>query len=202
MPGQGSASTDIDDESAPPVALLAPSMALLPAYRAALERGWLPDNVSGAKRTQDELARIAADAPSFIAAQDDPEAKGPPYIVPDGTAYPRIPGYRRWIWDGSFCGFIGFRWQPGMAELPAHVLGHVGYGIVPWKRGRALAARALNALLPDARAKGLPYIEISTEETNMASRKTIERCGGEMVERFTSIGAYGATPRLRYRIAL
>src|SRR2546430_6881442 len=36
--------------------------------------------------------------------------------LPDGSVVPRLPGYRKWIWDGEFCGVIGFRWQPGRSE--------------------------------------------------------------------------------------
>ena len=26
--------------------------------------------------------------------------------MPDGSFVPRLPGYRRWLWDGKFCGSI------------------------------------------------------------------------------------------------
>jgi predicted acetyltransferase len=45
------------------------------------------------------------------------------------------------MWDGDFAGAINLRWQPGTAELPPHCLGHIGYGVVPWKRGRCEAFR-------------------------------------------------------------
>jgi predicted acetyltransferase len=48
----------------------------------------------------------------------DREATGNPMTLLDGTRVPRIPGYRRWMWDGEFCGSIGFRWQPGTEALP------------------------------------------------------------------------------------
>ena len=70
----------------------------------------------------------------------------------------RLPGYRRWLWDGEFCGSIDFRWQPGTTALPPHCLGHIGYGVVPWKQGRGYATRALSLLLPAARAEGLAFV--------------------------------------------
>jgi len=64
------------------------------------------------------------------------------------------------MWDGEFCGSIGFRWQPGTEVLPPHCLGHIGYAVVPWKKRRGHATRALAAMLPLARAEGLRYVEL------------------------------------------
>ena len=72
-------------------------------------------------------------------------------LLPDAQ---RLPGFSRWIWDGEFCGSIGFRWQPGTEVLPPHCLGHIGYAVVPWKKRRGHATRALAAMLPLARAEG------------------------------------------------
>jgi RimJ/RimL family protein N-acetyltransferase len=54
------------------------------------------------------------------------------------------------------CGSIGFRWQPGTAELPPHVLGHIGFSVLPWKRGRKYATKALGLMLKETQAEGLP----------------------------------------------
>src|SRR6185369_15356057 len=112
------------------------------------------------------------------------------------------PGYRRWIWDGEFCGSVGFRWQPRTTELPPHVLGHVGYNVVPWKRRRGYATRALGMLLHDIRASGLPFVELTTNPDNIASQRVIEANGGELVERFNKIAAHGGGEALRWRIHL
>ena len=180
-----------------------PSLEALSQYAAALRRGWSPDNVHGRKAAEEQLVRIAEDPAGFLASQDDPEGKGPPVKLPDGSEVQRLPGYYRWIWDGEFCGTVGFRWAPGTAELPPHVLGHIGYGVVPWKQGRGYAARALALLLPDARALGLPYVELTTDPANVASQRVIEANGGVLVERFVKPAAYGeALEGLRYQIAL
>ena len=97
---------------------------------------------------------IDSDASSFLAQQFDREAKGPPVKLPDGSTAQRLPGYRLWMWDNEVCGAIGFRWQPGTSALPPHVLGHVGYAVVPWKRRMGYATAALGQLLPRARADG------------------------------------------------
>jgi hypothetical protein len=88
-------------------------------------------------------------------------------ILPDGSTVPRLPGFRRWIWDDEFCGSIDFRWQPGTSDLPAHVLGNIGYAVVPWKRGRGYAKRALGLLLREVRSTGLTFVELTTDPDNL-----------------------------------
>ena len=183
--------------------LRVPSLDDLPHYVDALKRGFLPDNIRGRLGADEHLARIAEDAALFVAQQDDPLAKGPPIKLPDGSEVQRLPGYYRWIWDGEFCGTVGFRWAPGTAELPEHVFGHMGYGVVPWKQGRGYATVALGLILPDARAMGLPYVELTTDDDNIASQRVITANGGVLVDRFAMPAAYGGEGgKLRYRIAL
>ncbi len=74
--------------------------------------------------------------------------------------------------------------------------------MVPWKRQRGYATRALELLLPEARNVGLPYVEVSTDATNLASRRVIEVNGGDLVEPFRKPASHGGTLSLRYRIAL
>jgi predicted acetyltransferase len=115
---------------------------------------------------------------------------------------PRLPGYVLWMWDGEFCGLIGFRWQPGTVALPEHVLGHIGYVVVPWKQRRGYATRALGLVLPRAREEGLEYVELTTDEDNLASQKVMRAHGAVFVERFTKTASQGGTETLRFRIAL
>lgn len=179
--------------------LVWPAAEYLPGYVDALERGWSPDNTRAQARL-DQLEEIRRDAGSFVARQVDLEAKGPPITLPDGRTAQRLPGYHRWMWDGDFCGAIGFRWQPGTPELPPTCLGHIGYSVVAWKQGRGYATRALALMLPDARERGLPYVEITTDVDNLASQKVIERNGGVLVERFLKPKEFGSAEGLRYRV--
>jgi len=184
------------------VKLIWPCAECLPGYRAALERGWSADNVRGKVAADEELAQIAKDGAAFLSGLVDREARGGPITLPDGSKVERLPGYRRWLWDGEFCGSIGFRWQPGTEALPPYCLGHIGYAVVPWKQGRGYAREALRQLLPEARAEGLRYVEITTDPDNMASRRVIEANGGVLVEQSTTPPQYGGAPCLRYRIML
>jgi predicted acetyltransferase len=185
-----------------PMQLVPPSLDHLPSYVAALKRGWSPDNIRGVAASIDELAQIEKDASLFIERLTDRDAKGPPVVLPDGTTAARLPGFRLWLWDGEFCGSIGLRWQPGTAALPPHVLGHIGYAIVPWKGGRGYAKLALKKMLEHARDEGLEYVEITTDPDNVASRRVIEANGGVLLERFKRPVQYGRSDALRYRIAL
>jgi predicted acetyltransferase len=184
------------------IEIVKPAPEHLPSYKAALERGWSPDNVRLLEATREQLAAIEEDPVAFLAGLDDPEAKGPPIALPDGTKVARLPGFRRWIWDGEAAGSIGLRWQTGTSTLPSHVLGHIGYAVVPWKRGRGYATEALRLMLEEARAVGLDYVEITAKPGNPASHKVITANGGNLVERFFEDAAYGGAESLRFRIDL
>jgi predicted acetyltransferase len=182
--------------------LLRPGSEHLPSYVAALQRGWSPDSARGHDAAHEELARIAADPLEFLSAMDDRAGKGPPVTLPDGSVAERIPGFTRWLWDGEFCGTIELRWRPGSTELPPHCLGHIGYAVVPWKQRLGYATCALRLMLREAKAVGLPYVEITTDPGNMASQRVIAANRGILVEQFTKPPQFGSKPGLRFRIAL
>ena len=184
------------------VALVPPALAFLPSYADALRRGWSRDNVRPELTAREDLAAIASDAEAFVASLDDREARGAPIRLPDGTTRERLPGFNRWISDGEFCGSIGIRWQPGTTSLPPHVLGHIGFSVVPWKRGGGCATKALALLLPVARDIGLDHVDLTTDPENLASQKVILANGGVLVERFRKETAYGGIEALRFRIPL
>lgn len=185
----------------PIMELIRPTTLHLPSYVQALERGWSPDT-GRVEAAREELARIAEDPAGFLAQQEDREAAGPPIVLPDGSTVNRLPGYRRWMWDGEFAGSIGFRWQPGTTELPPTCLGHIGYSVVPWKRNRGYATMALRLLLPEVGREGLPFVELTTDPANLPSQRVIEANGGVLVERFSLAEQHGGGVGLRYRIFL
>lgn len=182
-------------------ALVNPAREHLESYVAALKRDWSPDNVRSETRTE-QLRQIASDPDGFLASLDDRGAKGPPLRLWDGSLVPRLPGFRRWMWDGEFVGTIGLRWQPGTSALPPHCLGHIGYAVVPWKRRLGYATAAVRLLLPEARKEGLTYVELTTEEDNLPSQRVIVNNGGVLVGRFEKSAYHGDMKGLRFRIEL
>jgi predicted acetyltransferase len=196
--------------AAPPAAtvLRVPTLALLPVYAAALERGWTPDNVRGEVANRETLARIEGDPEGFVALTNNRAGGGPPVTLPDGSQVARLPSVQRWIWDAAdegpagFVGLINLRWNHGHAPLPPHVLGHVGYSLVPWQRRRGHGTRALGLLLPLARELGLDHIELSTDPDNAPSQKVILANGGVLLGGFDKGAVYGHSPGLRFRIDL
>lgn len=184
------------------IELLTPTLDLLPHYVDALRRDWTPDHLLGRAAAEEQLAAIEQDADGFVAHQTNLAALGEPVTLPDGSNVARIPGRQFWLWDGEFCGRLSVRWQPGTAVLPPHVLGHIGYAVVPWKRNQGCATQAVREVLPYARAQGLPFIEITTDPDNLASQKVITANGGVLIESFTKPAAYGGVAGLRFRIRL
>ena len=168
----------------------------LASYAKALEAGWSPDNLRDVSGEQ--LAFLRRAPVAFLESLVDQNGV---VTLPDGTTHPRLPSIRLWLWDGEFCGGISLRWQPGTDELPPHVLGHIGYAIVPWKRGKGYASEALRVMLVKARDVGLRRVEITADAENLASRRVIEKNGGEFVEEFVNL-LYGPEVHLRYAVPL
>jgi predicted acetyltransferase len=87
-------------------------------------------------------------------------------------------------------------------ELPGYCLGHIGYGVVPWKRQRGYATQALAQMLPLARAQGIRVLQISTQPENRASQRVIETNGGKFINAVKPPVFYGHDEEWVYRIAL
>lgn len=179
--------------------LRTPNLDILPGYIDALKSGWSPDNLRP-QAAREQLARIEKDPSSFVASLDDPLAQAGPVILPDGSTTARLPSIRRWIWDGEFCGHISLRWQNGTEELPPTCSGHIGYAVIPQKRGRGLATAALIAILPEAKAKGLRYVDITASPENPASIRVIEKSGGVLVKSYQAEQALGGHKTRLYRV--
>jgi predicted acetyltransferase len=177
------------------LSLITPDHAHLQAFADALAKGWSPSSTSDVSGKQ--LAAIEADADAFLTDMVSEEGV---VMQPDGTTRPRLPWKLRWMWDGEFVGSINLRWQRGTDELPPHVLGHIGYAVVPWKQRKGYATEALRMMLIEARAVGLGSVQLTTDVGNDASRRVIEHCGGIYVETFD--GPFGGVQKLRYRIGL
>ncbi len=186
------------------ISLRIPDRALLDAYEAALRGGWSPNTTRDV--APEQLAAIAADPDAFLAVLRG----GPGRIrLADGREVERLPGPTRWIFaedrpERPFVGAINLRWQEDaegrpMLALPEHVLGHIGYTILPAFAGHGYATAALAAMLGVAREAGLPDVIITCDEANHASRRVIEKNGGRLVETFVA-PLYGPARRLRFML--
>ena len=79
--------------------------------------------------------------------------------------------------DGSaIIGAISIRYKC------AGVDGHSGYGIRPSQRGKGYATKMLELAIPVLREYGHDPIILSCDKDNIASVKTIMKCGGKFVE--------------------
>jgi predicted acetyltransferase len=85
--------------------------------------------------------------------------------------------------------------------------GHVGYGVRPEFRGKHFAARALRLLMPVARRHGLLELWITCNPENVASRRTCELAGAELIEivdlpPHVDMYQEGERQKCRYRLLL
>jgi len=85
-------------------------------------------------------------------------------------------------------------------ELPPYCLGHIGYGVVPWKRNKGYAKKALQLMLNEIKYCGLPYVELTTDVENEVSQKVILKCGGQLVGEFEKWPSNGGGKGKRFRI--
>lgn len=155
------------------ISLVIPSHAYLPSYVAALKTGWSPDNTQDLH--EEHLVSIRRDAAAFL---NDLVAVTGTIRHADGTVTARLPNKLFWIWDGEFCGLLSLRWQTGTDALPDYCPGHLGYTVVPWKRGRGYATAAVAQALAEARRTGLQRLFAAVDADNTASRRVIEKNGG------------------------
>jgi predicted acetyltransferase len=84
--------------------------------------------------------------------------------------------------------------------------GHIGYGVHAAYRGHHYAARSVKMLLPLARTLGIDPLWVTCDPENMASRRSLEIAGAEMIEivdvpEDCGIRKYGGRARkCRYRL--
>jgi predicted acetyltransferase len=77
--------------------------------------------------------------------------------------------------------------------------GHVGYAVLPQHRRRGYATEILRQSLVIARSYGISPVLVTCDEGNVASARTIERCGG-VLENVVD-NPEGGPPKRRYWIA-
>jgi predicted acetyltransferase len=83
-----------------------------------------------------------------------------------------------WVVDGEFIGRISVRpdLTPGVPEA-----NHIGYAVRPGRRRQGHATAMLAAALPLAFDLGIDPVRVICAETNVGSRRVIERNRGRLV---------------------
>ena len=127
---------------------------------------------------------------------------------PGDPAKNHVPAYKfrmTLVGQDKEIGHIEFR--AADTEHITMYAGHIGYGVVPEHRGHRYAARACRLLLPLVRTHGLKTLWITCNPDNMASRRTCELVGAELLEvvdlpEATDMYQEGERQKCRYRLAL
>ena len=88
-----------------------------------------------------------------------------------------VPGTTYWVIDkDGYVGRVSLRHE--LTDFLLKEGGHIGYEIRPSKRGQGYGNKALELILPKARAMGLKKVLLTCDSTNIGSRKIIEANGG------------------------
>lgn len=85
--------------------------------------------------------------------------------------------------------------------------GHIGYEIFEEHRGNGLAYKACREALSIAKFHGMDFVYLACDESNIPSRKTIEKLGAEFIEAADVPKEYfawreGMEKRLIYKLTL
>ena len=127
---------------------------------------------------------------------------------PGDTALGRVPAYHFQMIHavhGYQMGGIALR--VGTTPYITRYAGQIGYGVEPKYRGHHYAARSCKLLLPLARIHHLNPLWITCNPDNLASRRTCELAGAQLVEivdlpEDTDMYQEGERQKCRYRIDL
>lgn len=96
--------------------------------------------------------------------------------------------------DGKIVGAVAVRKR--LTEQLIRLIGHVGYSVPFSQRRKGYATQILTQVVHYLHECGIDEVLVMCDETNIASRKTIERCGGRFLNAVDDKG----TNVLRYAI--
>lgn len=163
-----------------PLRLEEPDVRFKKAYLAAMAEYRLPD-ANGRLDSVTYAARLGYDETRLSAAFGD-------FVRDLGRVQDRRclpPGWRPerifWAFEGDrYIGEAAIR-----SEEDAYILtvaGHIGFEVRPSARGKGYGRGILTLSLARAAALGLLRVLVTCDVDNIASRRTIERCGGVPAE--------------------
>ena len=110
-----------------------------------------------------------------------------------------VPDTILWLVEGDeYIGCVRIRHM--LNEHLLNVGGHIGYEIRPSSRRKGYGTKVLALALPEAQKLGLGRVLLTCDETNVASRKIIEKNGGRMEDRRPNPA--GGPDKLRFWIEL
>ena len=84
--------------------------------------------------------------------------------------------------DGKLIGMIDIRHE--LNDFLKSYGGHIGFGIRPSERGKGYASKITMEGLNFCKKIGLQKVMLACYKDNLASRKTIEKCGGVLEKEF------------------
>ena len=87
--------------------------------------------------------------------------------------------------DGNLVGIINIRYDLTPFYQDS---GHIGYSVVPEQRRKGYATQMLQAALEMAKVHGLSRVKLVCQTANIASKRTIQACGGTLCRVFEKDG--------------
>jgi predicted acetyltransferase len=150
------------------------------------------------KTTRQHLTELLRTAPGGRFVRDTRDGGVPQYIF-----WMRLR--REFHPPAPMAGTLGLR--IGTSDDLRLYLGNVGYNVYPVSRGNHYAERAVRLVLPLAQRHGMRELWITCNPDNIASRKTCERLGAEMIDVVTVPSDHllyqrGDREKCRYRLVL
>jgi predicted acetyltransferase len=102
------------------------------------------------------------------------------HVVRDEDAHWRVPSTWLWIVDEAdeVVGRVSIRHR--LTDNLLQVGGHIGYAVIPSARRRGHATAALAQSLRIAAGLGIDPALVTCDDTNVASRRVIEKNGGRL----------------------
>ncbi len=110
-----------------------------------------------------------------------------------------VPQSDYWLVEGKeYIGKVTIRHR--LNEHLRQIGGHIGYEMRPSVRGRGYGTKILGLALPYAKQLGIEKALLTCDETNLPSRKIIERNGGILENTVSNPG--GGPDKMRFWIQL